>query len=308
LLNNHNGTFTDVTARYASGLQGIGMVTSAQWFDLDKDGDKDLLLSLEWDGIVAFINNKGAFTKKVLSDKRGWWNFLLPCDVDGDGAIDLIAGNLGLNSRLKASAKEPVRLYVNDFDDNGRKEQVLTYYLGGKEFPFANKSELEKQMPVLKKKFLYAEDLAKASLQEIFGKEKLRAASVLTADYFANALLLNKGNLVFETKALPQEAQFSSLRDAVVVDANGDKKPDVLLVGNYFDNNIEMGRYDADYGTLLLNEGSGAFRCATLNGLTVKGQVRHIQSLLIGKQQAYVLARNNDSLKMIQFTSSGKAK
>ena len=102
LLNNKNGSFTNVTEKYAKELSHVGFVTSALWFDLDKDGDKDLLLSLEWGGIVSFINNGGIFSKKILSDKKGWWNFILPCDVDGDGNTDIIAGNLGLNSRLKA--------------------------------------------------------------------------------------------------------------------------------------------------------------------------------------------------------------
>ncbi|HEU4902990.1 MAG TPA: FG-GAP-like repeat-containing protein, partial [Flavisolibacter sp.] len=306
LRNNRNGTFTDVTAQYAKDLGQAGMVTNALWFDIDKDGDQDLLLSLEWGSPTAFINNKGSFSKKVLSDKKGWWNVLLPCDVDGDGNIDLIAGNLGLNSRLKASAEEPLRLYYNDFDGNGRKEQVLTYYVAGKEIPFASKAELEKQMPVLRKKFLYAEDLAKASLSDIFGEEKLKEASVFTADYFANAILRNRGNLQFETAPLPPEAQFSCFKDAAVVNANGDNKPDILLMGNYYDSNIEMGRYDADYGTLLINQGGGKFGCSTLNGLAVKGQVRHIQPIRIGQQQAYLLARNNDSTKVITFQSFQK--
>ncbi len=174
LQNDGSGKFKDVTARYAKDLSNVGFVTQALWYDIDKDGDKDLLLSLEWGGIVAFINDKGKFTKKILSDKKGWWNFILPCDIDNDGDIDLIAGNLGLNSRLKASAKEPVKMYYNDFDDNGKKEQVLTYYLGGKEIPFASKAELEKQMPIIKKKFLYAEDFAKASLKELFGADKIK--------------------------------------------------------------------------------------------------------------------------------------
>ncbi len=111
----------------------IGFVTRALWFDLDKNGEKDLILSLEWGGIIAFMNHNGTFTRKVLTDKKGWWNFILPVDLNHDGNIDLIAGNLGLNSRLKASENEPVRLYYNDFDDNGKKEQILTYYLDGRE-------------------------------------------------------------------------------------------------------------------------------------------------------------------------------
>lgn len=304
LLNNKNGTFSDATAQYAKDLAHVGMVTAALWFDIDNDGDKDLLLSLEWGGIVAFINDKGSFTKKPLSDKKGWWNFLLPVDINGDGKTDLLAGNLGLNSRLKASAQQPVRLYYNDFDGNGKKEQVLTYYVNGKELPFATKAELEKQMPVLKKKFLYAEDLAKASLAEIFGEDKLKEAKLLTADYFANAVLLNRGNGTFETRALPAEAQFTQYRDAAPIDANGDGKPDVLLVGNYYDSNIEMGRYDADYGTLLLNDGGGNFYCSGLNGLAIKGQVRHVQSVSVNKRPAYLLARNNDSVKVVRFNTN----
>ena len=301
LLNDGTGKFTDVTEKYAKGLSAIGFVTSAQWFDLDKDGRKDLLLSLEWGGIVAFMDHGGTFTKKILSDKKGWWNFVLPVDINNDGNIDLIAGNLGLNSRLKASEKEPVRMYYSDFDNNGKKEQVLTYYLDGRELPFANKDELEKQMPYLKKKFLYAEDFAKATLTDLFSTEKLREADTLTAGYFSNALLINQGNLNFSIQALPWEAQLSPYRDAAVIDANGDSLPDILLMGNFYDNNIQMGRYDADYGTILLNKGNGQFSTESLNGLAIKGQVRHIRPIHIAGKEAFILARNNDSTKIIQF-------
>lgn len=301
LQNDGTGKFKDVTEKYAPGLSHVGFVTQALWFDIDKDGDKDLLLSLEWGGIVAFINDHGKFTKKELTDKKGWWNFILPFDINNDGNIDLVVGNLGLNSRLKASDKEPVRLYFNDFDANGKKEQVLTYYLNGKEIPFANMAELQKQIPVLKKKFLYAENFAKASLSELFGSDKLDNAEVLTANYFANAILINKGNLQFETKALPMEAQLTPYKDAVVVNANNDNLPDILLFGNYYDNNIEMGRYDADFGTVLINKGNGIFTCETINGLSIKGQVRHVKPINIGKQQAYVIARNSDSAMVIRF-------
>jgi hypothetical protein len=301
LQNDGTGKFIDVTDRFAPGLSHIGFVTSAQWIDMDKDGQNDLLLSLEWGGIVTFLDHKGDLTPKTLSDKKGWWNFLLPVDIDNDGDIDILAGNLGLNSRLQASATQPVRLYYYDFDDNGKKEQVLTYFLNGTEIPFANKAELEKQMPVLKKNFLYAENFARASLNDLFSEEKLRKADTLTANYFSNAILINKGGLQYSTQPLPWEAQLSSYRDAVVVDANGDSLPDVFLVGNYYENNIQMGRYDADYGTILLNRGKGQFTAGPLNGVTIKGQVRHIRPLHIAGRSAFILARNNDSTMVLQF-------
>jgi hypothetical protein len=301
LLNDGKGHFTDVTDKYAKGLSDVGFVTRALWFDLDKDGRKDLVLTLEWGGIVAFMNHGNSFTKKILTDKKGWWNFILPIDLENNGQIDLIAGNLGLNSRLQASDKEPVRLYHYDFDGNGKKEQILTYYLNGKELPFANKHELETQIPTLKKNFLYAEDFAKASLTDLFSIEKLRKADTLTAGYFSNAVLMNDGHLNFTVNALPWQTQLSSYRDAVVVDANRDSLPDILLVGNYYENNIQMGRYDADYGTLLLNNGKGQFTPCPLNGLDIKGQVRHIQPIRIGGKDAFILVRNNDSTKIIRF-------
>jgi hypothetical protein len=305
LQNDGTGRFKDVTSVLAPELAHAGFITSAIWFDIDKDGDKDLLLSLEWGGLTAFLNDKGRFMKKLLTNKNGWWNFLLPCDIDNDGDIDLIAGNLGLNSRLKASEKQPVNLYYNDFDDNGKKEQVMTYYVGGKELAFASKAELEKQMPFLKKKFLYAEDFAKASLTDLFSSDKLKTANKLTADYFSNAVFINKGNLEFEVRALPFEAQLSPFKDAVIVNANNDSLPDILVFGNYYNNNMEMGRYDADYGTILINKGKGLFTAHTLNGLSVKGQVRHIKPVTIGDTKAFFLARNNDSAMVIKFADSG---
>ena len=303
LQNDGTGKFKNATNSYAAELATIGFVTDALWFDIDKDGDNDLLLSLEWGSPTVFINEKGKLIKKVLSDKKGWWNFLLPYDIDNDGDIDLVAGNLGLNSRLKASVKEPVLLYYNDFDGNGKKEQLLTYYLGGKQIPFANKSELEKQMPVLKKNFLYAENFAKATLIDLFGADKLDKAEVLSADYFSNAVFINNGNFQFAVKALPFEAQLTSFKDATIINANNDSLPDILIMGNYYGNNIEMGRYDADYGTILINKGKGEFISEPMNGLSIKGEVRHIRKINIGKKETFILGCNNGPARIIQFQS-----
>ena len=308
LQNDGKGHFTDVTEKLGKEMLDLGMVTQAIWFDIDKDGDNDLIVCTEWDGIFAYLNDHGHFTKKVLTNKKGWWNFILPVDIDNDGDIDLIAGNLGLNSRLKASDKEPVKMYYNDFDANGRKEQVLTYFLNSREIPFANKDELQKQIPMLKKRFLYAEDFAKASLENIFTKEKLEKSQVLTADYFSNAVLINQGNLNYTLEALPWQAQLSPYRDAIIVDANHDKLPDILLMGNYYNSNIQMGRYDADFGTILLNKGKGQFSAENINGLQIKGQVRHIKKIMINGKEAFILARNNDAAMVIEFAEEKRNK
>ena len=301
LLNDGKGHFNDVAQTYAPQLSKIGMVTNAVWYDINKDGQNDLLVCCEWGGIYAFINSNGKFMKRTLTEKSGWWNFILPVDADNDGDIDIIAGNLGLNSFLRASASEPVRLYYNDFDDNGKKEQVVTYYLQHKEVTLAGKDELQKQIPELKKKYIYAGDFAKASFNDIFSPERIKSATILTADYFANAILINDGNLNFKTEALPWEAQLSTYRDAVLVNANDDSLPDVLLVGNYYPNSMHSGRNDADYGSILINKGKGTFEGEPLNGVVLKGETRHIRQINIQHRQAYVAARNNDSVQVLMF-------
>jgi hypothetical protein len=185
---------------------------------------------------------------------------------------------------------------------------LVTYYLSGKEIPFANKDELQKQIPIIRKKFLYAADFAKSGLKEIFTGEKLKSASLLSADYFASSVLINDGNLNFSVAPLPWQAQLTPYKDAVVVDANGDALPDVLLFGNFYENHIQLGRSDGDFGTLLINEGRGKFRCENLNGLVVKGQVRRVKKINIGRTEAFVLARNNDSAMVVKLNTAALAK
>jgi enediyne biosynthesis protein E4 len=301
LLNDGTGKFKEAPAVIQNIFSDAGFVKSASWIDIDKDGDLDLLVSTEWDGIFIFSNDNGNFNKKEISGKKGWWNHALAMDVDGDGDLDVVAFNIGLNNRLKATSDQPVRLYYNDFDGNGKKEQVLTYYLEGKEIPFANKMELEKQMPVLKKKFLYAENFANASLQDLFTADKLKSSEVLTADYFKHVVLINDGKLNFSMQELPWQSQLTSYRDAVITDVNNDQLPDLLLAGNFFENNIQMGRYDADYGSVLINQGNGKFELESIQGTFLKGQLRKVKQINTVQGKAFIYSRNNDSLIVINF-------
>ncbi len=308
LLNDGKGNFRDVTATVAPDLQHTGFVTGASWADIDRDGDLDLLISREWGELLLFNNDGGKFSQKILTDRKGWWNFMLPVDIDNDGDLDIVAGNLGLNSRLKASIDHPVTMYHHDFDDNGRNEQLLTYFVRNKEVPFASLAELTKQMPFIKKKFLYAGDFASAGLQDIFEPKTLRAAAKYTADYFSSAVLINQGNGVFDLHSLPWEAQLTPYRDAVVLDVNNDSLPDILMAGNYFDSNTEMGRYDSDASIILLNKGNGNFKVERVAFPWINQvQARHVAVAKSKDKNQYVIfAINNDSIRVARVNHEGK--
>jgi len=291
LMNDGSGRFKDVTTTYAPELVEAGMVTDAEWADMNGDQLLDLVLAKEWGAVTVMYAEGNQFKEKLVSD-NGWWNFVLPVDIDKDGDMDLVAGNLGENSRLKASANQPVSMYFNDFDNNGVKEQVVTYYVTGKEICFAVKADLERQMPQLKKKFLYAEDFAKASLQEIFTGEKLADAQKWTATEMRSMLFINKGKGKFSASALPWQSQLSPLKTALAKDLNRDGLPDLMLAGNFYENNVQLGRNDADFGSVLLNKGAGKFVYQMLPGVNLKGQVR---KLLADKEKVWVIRNNGMS-------------
>lgn len=303
LQNDGTGTFTDITKNYAPQLQQPGLVTDAKLVDMNKDGETDLLLSYEWGGIDVFLHQQNKFIQQSLSKENGWWSSLLPFDADGDGDMDVLATNFGHNTKLKPSKQQTVKLYHNDFDGNGRQEQVLTYYLQGKEIPFATKMDLEKQVPSLKKKFLYAEDFAKATLNDLFGAEKLKQAQLLIVSQFSNILFINN-NGTFEAKPLPWQLQLNNYRTSIIIDANSDALPDILLLGNYHDNNVQIGRQDGDFGTILLNKGNGDFEYNSFSGFLDIKQVRHIQPILINKQPVYILARNNAKAVVVKLSKN----
>jgi hypothetical protein len=304
LLNDGTGKFSDATDVVAPQLRKFGFVKEASWIDLDNDHVDELVVAAEWSPISIFKNKNGILQQLSnaevgLEGTEGWWNIITPFDMDGDGDLDLVAGNLGLNSKLHASAERPVKLYAADFDQNDSTDQILTYFIGDREYPFYTRDEMTKQMPYLKKKYLSYQKFAATSFPEMFPNSVLSKAEQQVAHTFETCLIENLGGMKFRIKKLPVAAQFSSVNAILSEDVDNDGHTDLLLAGNYYPINIQMGRNDASYGLLLRGNGKGAFSPvpAVSSGFSVKGEVRKLLKLKVAGVNHFVAVRNNDSVQ-----------
>jgi hypothetical protein len=303
LLNDGKGNFTDATDAIAPSLRKFGFVKSATWADMDEDGVKDLIIAAEWSPITVLLNKNGKLSSLAiegsgLEKSNGWWNTVLPFDFDNDGDLDMIAGNLGLNSKLHTSISEPVRMYVSDFDSNDSTDQIVTHIVKGKEYPFFTRDEMTKQMPYLKKKYLSYHTFAETTFSEMFNAEAISKADQYVTYMFETVYIENLGTGKFKITPLPRAAQFSTVNALLIDDFDGDGNRDVLLAGNFYSPNIQMGRYDASYGLLLKGNGKGNFTSvpAIQSGFSVKGEVKAIRKVKVEDKIYYFIIRNNDTV------------
>ncbi|CAN5451007.1 VCBS repeat-containing protein [soil metagenome] len=306
LVNDGAGNFQVVTDEIAPGLANIGMVTSAIWADVDNDEKLDLIVVGEWMPITIFKNEGKSFrnitTEVGLNNSNGWYNSILADDFDGDGYIDFVAGNLGLNSTIKAGIDNPAHLYVKDFNKDGKLDQIITYYKQGKSYPMATRDELVNQMVSYKKKYIKHSDYSDSQLGDIFQHDEIQNAHVKEAFTFSSLIIKNKGGKNFIVEELPVEAQFAPIFGLASADYDHDGHQDILLSGNFFSVGPKRGRYDASFGLLLKGDGKGNFSAMNLNksGFIVTGESRDLKTLKSKAGELYLVSRNNERIQVFK--------
>jgi hypothetical protein len=304
LLKNEGGRFGDATEFVAAELRSVGMVTDAVWADIDGDTWPDLVVVGEFMPITIFKNNGGRLVKLAadgLQQSEGFWNCIRPGDFDGDGDVDFLAGNLGLNGRYRVSPSQPLSVYAGDYDGNGRLDAVAAYFLNGEEYPIPSRDELGRQLPAIKFRFTDYAGYAKAHLGDVLPPEQRQSGVVARAHRQESVLLENTGG-AFRMRPLPAPAQWGPVQSFWVEDLDGDGYLDALAVGNAYDAESIAGQYDALTGLLLKGDGKGNFApmLFTQSGFLADGDGKSIVGLKARGKRMYAVAANNGPLRIFQ--------
>lgn len=297
LRNEGNGRFSDHTKLWGEAFSQSGPISDLVWTDFNGDGLLDAVSCGPWNTPTLWLHNDAGLQRASntnLNQEYGLWESLAVADFDRDGDYDIAAGNWGTNLRWAASNKDPMRLYRYDFDQNQSEETVVTYVAQNRETTVASKDELVKQLPMLNKKYLSYERFGRASLSELFGSRALEAGLIKQVTELSSCYFENTGNNRFKKHLLPQDIQYSSVRDLQAVDLNQDGFMDLLPCGNDFEISTQLGRLDAFKGGALINHG-GVFKFKQITDEPWLGAGRAWISLPRNSDTLWIMARNNNS-------------
>ena len=306
LENNGEGVFKDISEKYLGDARFMGMVTDSEFIDIDNDNTKELVVVGEWMPVKIFKflqNNLVDITDSLgLSKTNGLYNNMHSEDLDGDGYTDLVLGNYGLNSMFRASIEQPLSLYVNDFDNNGRTEQILAMHYDEKLYPIVQLKDLWMQIPSLKKKYLKFENYKNVTMDKLFDPSTIRDSEVKKVYNLSSVSLYNKKGKGFEIKELPFMAQLSPIFSIISDDINNDGIMDLILGGNLSRIKPEFGPNSSSYSTLLLGAKDNRFKYVNskLSGLFISGEIRDLDKIKINNKDSYIFAVNNSKLKILE--------
>ncbi len=302
LENDGHGKFKDVTEAKAFKFRDMGMVTDAVWQDMDSDGLKDLVVAGQWMAPVIYNNSGRRLSPTVtsLDSLSGWWNAVSVADLDNDGDMDMILGNWGNNTFLKASRTAPVKMFVNDFDNNGSFEQFLTRYTEDKDKPIALKKELTDQVPTLLQNNLTFAEYAEKSIYELVPDDVIKNSILKEVTVFETVVAYNQGESQYRIEPLPNEIQFTCVNVILTTDLNGDNFIDLVLGENNFSLKPQFGRLDAGFAHVLMGSKSGFIKPERI-GTSAQGVVNSINEITMNGQKYLILGINDQKSKLFKI-------
>ncbi len=280
-------------------LTTLGNVTDAAWVDIDSDGDSDLVIAAEWKPITILINQENGFSKREIDHSEGLWRSLAIADMDDDGDLDIVAGNVGTNHFIKASEAKPMSLNMLEPEQTGTSNLMIQY---DEQQHLASIDELIKQVPQLKKQLSSNARFARWLISDSFSAQ---TRLVGQATELRSVIFKHDGQFNFTKQALPIEAQYSTSNAIVVADLNGDNRTDLIIGGNEMGFTSSFGNKDASYGLVLLQQADKTYRALsnTESGLFINGVIRSIQP--IGNGQ-FIFGINNEQAKIYSLNQPSK--
>ena len=310
LLLNQDGILVDATEKLAPGMKNLGLVTDAVWSDYDLDRDMDLIIVGEWMPVIIFNNDSGNLRKAEntndgLDFSSGWWWSIEAFDFDSDGDDDYVLGNMGLNYKFRASQKEPLELFINDFDNNGKMDFVIGYHQDGKIFPTVDRAKTLIQNRYLRSKIPTNNEYAISTLYDIYGEKLLENALNYKIYTLASGYLENNGNGEFKFKPFDNYAQISNINSIIFQDVDLDSYEDLIMAGNLYSTEAETIRNDASIGVWMKGDGKGNFKSIPFqkSGLFMEGDVRVLKKIRTSNGHLILCAKNNDYVQLIKFYS-----
>jgi len=304
-VNDGKGHFTDIAKTKNPDISSVGMTTCAQWADVVGDKKRELIIAGEWMTPKIFSYSNGHFKeiKTNLDSMYGLWQSMAIGDFNDDGKQDIVLGNIGENFYLQPDIRSPVKLWINDFNNNGVLDKILTRTVDGKDKPVFLKHDIQAQVPALKKQNLQHSEYAKKTIQELFPSDVLAKCNVKEFTYKSSVIAINKGNGKFEIQKLPPMAQISCINAITQIDVNKDNYPDLVLGGNKYGFPPQFGSLDASYGDVLINNHKGGFTRLNYNytGLEIRGEVKDIQEISTMKKHYLLFLINNEYPSLYQI-------
>jgi enediyne biosynthesis protein E4 len=312
ILRNDNGKFTDVTKEVCPSMEFGGMIDAAVFTDFNNDHKPDLIVCGEWTAIRFFKNEHSKLVEVTgetgLENMNAWWRSIEQADIDKDGDMDYIVGNMGLNDKYHLSNEKPMMLYAKDMDNNGSVDIVPAYYIKDqngdyKLFPALDRNQLADQVPIVKKKYLLHKDFSKVTMEQLKNDFGADGWTILRCEIFSSVWIENLGNGKFKRHDLPLETQLAPVNSIIATDINDDGKTDLILAGNEYQSAVSIGRYDASYGLVLKGNGKGDFVPVNLteSGLIIDGDVKAMQIINIRNKRALLVAPNDSKLKVFSL-------